>query len=83
MSDPILTTNEVRDGYAMNEFGEVNHHWVADFDRWLAAHDAGVAAKVNPALSLGLKYCLRCGCSTPNGAHFSHCPDAGISGGTQ
>ncbi len=45
MSDPMPTANEIRDGYAMNEFGEVNDHWAADFDRWIFAHDAEVARK--------------------------------------
>ena len=49
MSDYTPTAEDVREDYAIGRNEEVGAGWYgqhrAEFDRWLAAHDAGVAAK--------------------------------------
>lgn len=48
-----------------------------DTGPWLVARAVSIASDPE------LKYCLACGCSTPLGAHFSHCPSVASGEATQ
>ncbi|GAA3730313.1 hypothetical protein GCM10022239_03630 [Leifsonia bigeumensis] len=68
------TTAQVRDGYAMNEFGEVSDRYAAEFDRWLAAHDREVAEKAwDEGYQRGLD--TQYGTATPTGKSYDPDPN--------
>lgn len=64
MSDYTPTTEEVREDYALGRNEVVGAGWYdqhrAEFDRWLAAHDAEVASKAwDEGVSVALNHAIR------------------------
>jgi len=75
MSHYTPTTNEVRTGFAVDEFG----YWFedgqgAEFDRWLTAHDAEVTAQAVAAERQAIA-----GLVTRRSGHYAFHPEGPVA----